>query len=278
MPPCSGLGQPVEQSEPAGVVSLNFHGPSRRNRSAMAVSTAPPRAGTAWARALAGSSPRMRAGASPPPHARQAQRAQAPLVESRDCHRGSDGLTQRTYRNEQGARSAVRSISALTRHFGPLDDRFRAQTEEGRWEMRSFDLSPGDERQLARVARVPPSATPRPAIGDLILHGFEHLPGSGLPTWPAAPLVRSGTPATHADVRDLIPVRPAYPTVPATHRPLGGVGRSLLSAQQRQLRPVGRTAARCWASSVHRYLIAVGCCWVAERPPVRRGGSSVGIW
>lgn len=45
-------------------------------------------------------------------------------VELRDCHRGSDGRTLRTYRNEQDARTAVACIYALTRHLGPLDDRF----------------------------------------------------------------------------------------------------------------------------------------------------------
>jgi hypothetical protein len=41
---------------------------------------------------------------------------------------------------------------ALTRHLGPLPDRFSGGAEIGRWEVHTYDLSDGDLRQLARFA------------------------------------------------------------------------------------------------------------------------------
>jgi hypothetical protein len=73
-------------------------------------------------------------------------------VELRDCHRAGSWI-KRTFSSEQDARTATACIYALTRHLGPLEDRFSGQTEEGRWKIRSYDLGPGDERQLARFER-----------------------------------------------------------------------------------------------------------------------------
>lgn len=71
-------------------------------------------------------------------------------LELRDCRQGADGRVRRVYRNERDARTALACLYALTRHLGPLHDHFSGLAEVGRWEIRTFDLSDADRRQLAR--------------------------------------------------------------------------------------------------------------------------------
>jgi hypothetical protein len=82
-------------------------------------------------------------------------------VELRDCHRAGRGI-KRTFRSEQDARTATTCIYALTRHLGPLEDRFSGPAEEGRWTIRTYNLAPGDERRLALFARALPAAVSNP--------------------------------------------------------------------------------------------------------------------
>jgi hypothetical protein len=71
-------------------------------------------------------------------------------LELRDRHRAADGHVTRVYDNEGDARAALACIYALTRYLEPLPDGFSESTEVGRWEVKSYELSDGDRRQLAR--------------------------------------------------------------------------------------------------------------------------------
>ena len=64
-------------------------------------------------------------------------------LELHDCHRAAGGHVARVYDNESDARAALACIYALTRYLEPL-------TEVGRWEIKTYELSDGDQRQLAR--------------------------------------------------------------------------------------------------------------------------------
>lgn len=71
-------------------------------------------------------------------------------LELRDCRSAAGGHVTRVYANEDDARAALACIYALTRHLGPLPDRCTGSVEVGRWEVRTYDLSEADRRQLAR--------------------------------------------------------------------------------------------------------------------------------
>jgi hypothetical protein len=71
-------------------------------------------------------------------------------LELHDCHRGADVRVTRVYDSEHDARTALACVYVLTRHLGPLPDRFSGPVQLGRWAVRCYDLSEADRRQLAR--------------------------------------------------------------------------------------------------------------------------------
>jgi len=74
-------------------------------------------------------------------------------LELRDCDKGADGRVRQDYTNEADARAALACIYALSRHLGPLEDRYGGPAETGRWEIHSYDLSPSDEQRLTWLRR-----------------------------------------------------------------------------------------------------------------------------
>jgi len=70
-----------------------------------------------------------------------------------DCGKGAEGRVIRVYPCKSDARQALAFIYALTQHLGPLTDRLGNESETGRWEVHSYELSPADQVQLARAAR-----------------------------------------------------------------------------------------------------------------------------
>lgn len=68
-----------------------------------------------------------------------------------DCRQGQEGQVDKVYTSEVHAREALACIYALTKHLGPLTDRFGGPSEIGRWEVHTSDLSDADKERLARV-------------------------------------------------------------------------------------------------------------------------------
>lgn len=74
------------------------------------------------------------------------------------CGRRSDGEACRIYTSERDARAALACIYALSRHLGPPADRYGGPPEIGRWRIRTYDLSPTDEKRLATLRGEQPDA------------------------------------------------------------------------------------------------------------------------
>jgi len=74
-------------------------------------------------------------------------------LELHDCCRGADGTVRQVYTCEADARAALACIYALSKHLGPIPDRYGGPAEVGRWEVRTYDLSAADEQRLAWLDR-----------------------------------------------------------------------------------------------------------------------------
>jgi len=76
-------------------------------------------------------------------------------LELHDCAKGAEGQVRHVYGCEADARAALACIYALSRHLGPLADRFGGPAELGRWDVHTYELSAADEHRLASLAGRP---------------------------------------------------------------------------------------------------------------------------